>query len=336
MNNSREKLEEVLLDEQFLSWYYKTDQEKGRLWEERRSRGEVDPFLLEEAIEILEQLKISEAVPSAVQIAAAEARLWEQLEEESEALVEATKVIPWYKKPLSIAAAVILLVSAAWLVRGYLQPNMLDVKTGFGEVSTIELKDGSEVTLNGNTALQYRHPDFFHKDREVWLDGEGFFEVQSTPDKQAFIVHLDGLDIHVTGTQFNVYKRSNKTEVLLTEGSVIVTSRLNKDTVHLHPGELASLENGKIHKKTGNTPQIIGWKERKFIFENTSLEEVARSVETLYGIDVQLEGDTTSRMTISAILPSDNLDVFIQSLEATQEFSVKRDGKVVIIGPAVR
>jgi ferric-dicitrate binding protein FerR (iron transport regulator) len=106
--------------------------------------------------------------------------------------------------------------------------------------------------------------------------------------------------------------------------------------VRLLPGELASLENGKIHKKTGNTSQVIGWKERKFIFENTSLEEVARSVESLYGIDVRLEGDTTSGMTISAILPSDNLDIFIQSLEATQEFSVKRDGKVVVIGPAVR
>ena len=30
------------------------------------------------------------------------------------------------------------------------------------------------------------------------------------------------------------------------------------------------------------------------------------------------------------------LYIFIQSLEATQEFSVKRDGKVVVIGPAVR
>lgn len=336
MNNSREKLEEVLLDEQFLSWYYQSDPEKSRLWEERHTRGEVDPYLVEEAIELLQQLKLKETVPTSLQVAAAEARFWEQVENESEALTERTTILHWYRKPFSIAAAVLVLLVGAWLVKGYFQPELLDVKTGYGEISSVKLEDGSVVTLNGNTRLQYRHPGIFHSEREVWLKGEGFFEVQSTPEKKVFIVHLDELDIHVTGTQFNVLRRPYKTEVLLTEGSVILTSRLNKDTVRLLPGELASLENGKIHKKTGNTSQVIGWKERKFIFENTSLEEVARSVESLYGIDVRLEGDTTSGMTISAILPSDNLDIFIQSLEATQEFSVKRDGKVVVIGPAVR
>ena len=59
-------------------------------------------------------------------------------------------------------------------------------------------------------------------------------------------------------------------------------------------------------------------------------------MEALYGIKVQLQGDTTSRMTITAILPSDNLDVFLESLIATQEFSVQRNGNLVIIGPAAR
>jgi ferric-dicitrate binding protein FerR (iron transport regulator) len=338
MNNSREKLEEIMLDEQFLSWYYKTDLGKSQQWEERRSRGEVDTDLLAEAMELMEQLNIKEAIPSRSQIAAAEAKLWEQLEQQEmlRAAHAPAKLVAWYRKPLQIAAVLVLVVVAGWLVNSYLNPGVQAYQTGSGEVATITLEDGTELTLNGNTKLNYRHPDLFRKSREVWLEGEAFFKVQPKPDKQAFIVHLEQLDIHVTGTEFNAYQRPHKTEVLLTEGSVTLTSGLNRDTLHLQPGELAKFENGKIHKVSGNTPQLIGWKERKFIFENTSLEEVARSMEALFGIEVRLEGDTTSQMTISAILPSDNLDTFIQSLEATQEFSVKRNGKLVVIGPAVR
>lgn len=338
MNQLPEKLEEIISDEQFLSWYFKTDLEKGRLWEQRSSRGEVDPILVSEAIELIEQLQLAESAPTDEQLLAAEEGLWNRIStfQSTTEIVQETLIVPWFKRPLQVAAILLLIVGAGFLAFQYANPGVSVYKTGFGEITSSRLPDGSVVTLNGNSSVRYQHTNLVHREREVWIEGEGYFEVQSTADKRKFKVHLGTLDVVVTGTEFNIYNRLHKTEVLLTSGAITVSSPLTGETHQLVPGEQAVLTNGKILKKSGNIPQVTSWKDRTFIFENTSLEEVAQSVEVLYGIKVRLEGDTTPQRKISAILPADNLDVFLQSLEATQEFSVKKLDNEVLIGPAIR
>lgn len=71
---------------------------------------------------------------------------------------------------------------------------------------------GSYVTLNGNSSLKFQNAGL-EKSRKSWLEGEGFFEIQSTSDKQPFLVHLGEIDVLVTGTRFNAHKRPGKTSV---------------------------------------------------------------------------------------------------------------------------
>lgn len=338
MKQTPDTVEKIISDEQFLSWYFNSDPEKASLWEGRRNRGEIDPVILAEAIELMEHMRVQENSLPETQINRAEANLWDNIASLPQEMEEQPEIrsLSRIRKAIRVAAIVLVLALAGWMANLYFNPTITSIETDYGEIASNRLPDGSLITLNGNSSLRYQHPNLFYSSREVWIDGEGFFEVQSTPRKDKFTVHLGRLDVIVTGTQFNIYKRAHKTEILLTEGSILLKSASTGDLVPLQPGESATIENDKILRKTGNIPQITGWKDRKFIFENTSLEEVARSVEALYGIKVRIEGDTTSRKTISAILPADNLDIFLQSLEATQEFSIKKVGKEVFIGPAVR
>ena len=60
MKQAPDTVEKIISDEQFLSWYFNSDPEMAKLWEGRRNRGEIDPVLLAEAIELMEQMRVEE------------------------------------------------------------------------------------------------------------------------------------------------------------------------------------------------------------------------------------------------------------------------------------
>ena len=181
--------------------------------------------------------------------------------------------------------------------------------------------------LNANTTLNYKKWSE-GSDREVWVKGEAFFHVKKTAQKTRFIVHTGNFDVVVTGTQFNVIDRNNKNNVLLKEGSVIIQHEGQE--VHMKPGEYVEFNNTGIQKKDINNAPVLAWTEHKFIFEKTPMKEVATLVTELYGVKVTLADEASSSDSISGIMPNDNLDVFIQALEAAKYDVVKSDKEIQI------
>src|SRR5258708_38195749 len=68
-------------------------------------------------------------------------------------------------------------------------------------------------------------------DREVWMNGEAFFHVRKTRQNSRFVVHLDHVDVVVTGTKFNVINRHGIENIMLEEGIVILRSANRKQLV---------------------------------------------------------------------------------------------------------
>ena len=72
----------------------------------------------------------------------------------------------------------------------------------YGHKHSLILSDGTKVTLNSGSRLAF--PSEFQDDkREVYLCGEGYFEVTKNPGKP-FFVKTDNIDIKVLGTVFNI------------------------------------------------------------------------------------------------------------------------------------
>ena len=74
------------------------------------------------------------------------------------------------------AAAVLVLISAIWLIWGQKQ-NLLTYETGFGETEEILLDDGTSVILNANSTIIWDSDWENSGIRSAELQGEAYFEV---------------------------------------------------------------------------------------------------------------------------------------------------------------
>ena len=143
--------------------------------------------------------------------------------------------------------------------------NVVRIPHG-GEYIT-RLPDGSVVHLNAGSELKV--PVYFGTEsREVWLRGEGFFEVVHR-ENLIFTVHTDKADISVLGTEFDVRAYTDEKEVVTTlvQGAVGVSSGRTYD--RLKPGEQARIAGkGDVRVAEVDIYPFIAWKNGRMVFEN--------------------------------------------------------------------
>src|SRR5690606_39116708 len=92
------------------------------------------------------------------------------------------------------------------------------------------LPDGSTVTLKPQSTIRYSSL-FNMSVREVYLEGEGFFEVTKDKDKP-FLVYANEITTRVLGTSFIVraFDSDNKITVAVKSGKVSVMTKPEVDT----------------------------------------------------------------------------------------------------------
>ena len=338
MSKNYAGVEDLLTEESFLSWYFKTDPACIRQWESWIAEDAGHRARAEQAVDFLRSLLLEEDALFPDRITLAESRLLQKIREAEQKVSKAPdaqtqRVIPLYRKAWVVAASLILLVaglgSAYFLTRG-----SAELHTAYGEIRNSKLPDGTEIVVNADSRITYPTGWKDGKDREVWLDGEAFFHVSKTPLKSRFIVHTNHFDVIVTGTRFNVVSRQDESNIMLREGSVILRAAWGKGEdkeLKMMPGDFVEYYRDGLRKKSVNTDSVLAWKEHKLIFDNTPLRELVRVIHEHYGITVQLANEGIADKTISGILPNDNLDVLLRSLEATSEFDVVHDGGRIVI-----
>jgi ferric-dicitrate binding protein FerR (iron transport regulator) len=321
--------EDLLSDDTFLSWYFKTDPDDIQKWEKWIAENPGEQVLVQQAIELLKGVQLTEKELTGSQVTAAEHRLFQKIQEleSRQAPVRSIYRNRWW----AVAAAVLLIVSGTMLTRSLL--NKPELKTAYGEIKKQNLPDGTEVMLNAHSKLSYAVATKDGKDREVWVNGEAFFHVSKTPMKSRFIVHTDRFDIIVTGTQFNVVNRNGLSNVMLKEGGVIIRTDDGKE-MKMVPGDFVEFNNDHPAKKLVKNDSVLAWKDHKLVFDNTPLSEVVTIIKEHYGIDVKLANGAIAGKTVSGILPNDNLDVFLETLEAleaTMNLEIIRNGDSILI-----
>ena len=162
-----------------------------------------------------------------------------------------------------------------------------------GSVSQMILPDSTFICLNSGSTLRYSI-DGMKDNREVFLDGEAWFQVQKSEDKP-FIVHTGIYDVNVKGTEFNIKAYAEDEDVVTTleKGSITVTSgktELKEQSV-LKPGQqlVYNKGTGSISVGAVNPRLFTSWKENKLIFINMSLRELVVLLERKYGVDIRVK-----------------------------------------------
>ncbi|SFE82008.1 FecR family protein [Thermoflexibacter ruber] len=335
-------LDDFLVANDFASWVKNPTPERNAFWQNWLAENPEHQQRVEQVRLMILMMKIEITDFDAT----SEEALWQKIQQNTNKLQvshrktakKETKVFNIFsKRHLQIAAAITALLLVSILGLLYLQNPQLKHITAFGETKTITLPDGSKVILNSNSQIEYAQVWEEGTDREVFLKGEAFFQVnkRGTVRKDKFIVHTEGLDVEVLGTEFNVNSYRKKTKVVLQSGKIklIQTASSQPKEVIMAPGEIAQYD---IVTKTLKVREVktelhTSWKDRKLIFDGTSLRDIAQILEDTYGIKVVLVNKELAERQVTGEIPIKDKELLFKALAAMYnlQIEVKKDSLII-------
>lgn len=204
------------------------------------------------------------------------------------------------------------------------------IETPKGGKYQIILPDGSKVWLNAGSLLRF--PAIFTgTERNVELSGEAYFEVAKNMDLP-FNVRTKNMNIHVTGTQFNVmaYNDENYSAATLVEGSVQVSNPAQK--LYLKPGEqVLANETSKLSKRLADVEETIAWKNGLFQFNNSDIHTVMNQISRWYDVSIEYKGRVPEKHFGGYISRDSKLSQVLKMLELSGvRFSVE-EKKIIVL-----
>ena len=252
--------------------------------------------------------------------------------------------INWRRQLMMAASLLLLIASTVWYIqsRDFFTDNLY--KTDFAKVKNIVLPDGSKVILNANSQLKVSKNWGDTADRQVWLEGEAYFEVAKKQiTGQKFIVHTKDLSVEVLGTKFNVNARHEKALVSLEEGKIklIVNTNIKTalkekyqtDFIEMKPGELVKLDTVEGLKLIAeeNINYHSGWVRNEFHFNNNSLQEIASMIKDVYGYNMQTDDDALLKYKIKGDLRAASLGELVIVLQEVFKLKMTVEKKSIKI-----
>src|SRR6267143_4222284 len=241
------------------------------------------------------------------------------------------RVIRWY--PVGIAASVLLsLVSFLYIING----NRASEKGTFGGgkggssftrkkmantgtmPQIIFLPDSSMVRLEPHSSLEFS-PAFLESRREVFLEGEAFFEVSPNVDRP-FLVYANKVITKVVGTSFRVkaFREERDITIAVKTGKVSVYTSLENekenaktDEIILTPNQqiIYDKDKKKVSRMIVDVPQAIlpAEKVKRMRFEGAPVSEIFEAIEKVYGLDIVFDETKFSSCTLTTSISDGGL-----------------------------
>lgn len=237
-----------------------------------------------------------------------------------------------------------------------------EIYVPYGSTSKIVLPDGSYVWLNAGSYLKYDN-NFNIDNRNLFLKGEAFFEVQKNP-KIGFVVNTPGLVVKAVGTKFNVKSYPEEKSIITTvvegkvevfhlpkngeeERKIILAAKqsalavkeyigapLNDTVVNkgsqkitkgsaLIPVKIAEISN------LSSTDKFVSWHEGRLIIERESLGLLAVELERRYNVKISFEDESIKNYVFSGVLKDETFEQVIEVIRLTSPILFTIDGNNV-------
>ncbi len=264
---------------------------------------------------------------------------------------------------VGLAAAAATLIFVALFSFHVFGPLIL--VTGIGEQRTCKLEDGSVVVLNTDTRVQV---DYSERVRNIrLLQGEALFIVEHNGNRP-FIVTAGDATVRAVGTEFNVRRRAQSTEVAVVEGVVQVAATeaaptgeaapetatgpsaptekggtaLAPDSRRVHPkrtvpvrlaaGEEAQVAAGNV-TKTENPAiaDVLSWRQRRLVFRDAPLADVAAEFNRYNRIQIRVEGAAAREKQLTGIFDADRPQSIMLFASRDESLSVQTEGDSWVI-----
>ncbi len=296
-NKNYNRVEDLINDDSFVGWVI--DPSSNCKWNDWQLLDANNKILATKAKEIISGFTVKEEIVDSKDIdlylkelkANLKASSIETLDDNNISLYN-SNVKSYYGWAASI---VILIVAGALLYLNYFnegdasaiyQEVMVEKVVPRGQKLTVTLDDGSTVILNSESKIRYSK-DFANK-REVFLEGEAFFEVTKNPDKP-FNIQSGDVTTTVLGTSFNIkaYPNEDVVQVVVASGNVKVNylSKVDNEK-YLGSDEMVHIEkkSGEIKKEKVNLKEYISWKSNVIYFKDADFKEISSVLEKWYNV----------------------------------------------------
>ena len=190
----------------------------------------------------------------------------------------------------------------------------------------LELADGTRVWLNSESELRYP-VEFVGDWRDVYLKGEGYFEVAPDAEKP-FRVLVDDMVVRVLGTSFDVNAYRDRGGVLTTllSGKVAIQDRSGRSLVEMEPDQQVDFKDGVAVVSEVDARKSVSWIDGKFYFEEMPLESIMEQLRRWYDIEVFFVGQDLKSYEFTGVIHKDfSADQIFEIIEKTTrvKFSVK-------------
>lgn len=255
---------------------------------------------------------------------------------------EAGRKMDFYRKmrfsAYRVAAVAVLLVAISFIIHQYtLSPacdNFIVASVDKGkDIKKLILPDGSVVFLNAGSTIRY--PEAFPDNcREVYLEGEAFFEVRRNILKP-FKVHSADFWVEVLGTTFNVssYADDRLSETTLVSGSVRLLSDNGTPMVVLCPGQKASFDKvtGNLYVEEVNTSLDTSWKEGIIAFENATIKEICDRLTKEYDVNIFIANIDPNQLFTGECKKTEEINGVLEMLKYTARINYETQGKNIYL-----
>ncbi len=194
----------------------------------------------------------------------------------------------------NIAAGLVLTIGLGWSIWRTADYFAVPATAWIEKTTTAQTKeevvlpDGTRVWLNAKSKLRYQE-QFTTASREVFLEGEAFFEVVKDPQKP-FIVHTRQSATEVLGTSFSIraYSLEPTVEVIVVTGKVAFSEAESPsgEKVNVLPNQKAVLHKAHhtITVSDNEDYNFLAWKTGKFKFQDTPLRKALPELEEYYQV----------------------------------------------------
>ncbi|MEM0912525.1 MAG: FecR domain-containing protein [Pseudomonadota bacterium] len=242
------------------------------------------------------------------------------------------------KAPFYIASSLalaILIISALYFIPSTEDATSVaryiaEYQTEKGQTKAITLPDESVIRLGADSTI---HTRFTATERTVsLLSGEAFFDVISDPDRP-FKVEADQMRATVTGTEFNIHRRSRYVSLAIAEGSVTVDYG-KKAELQLFAGQSVSATktSGLSTIKTIPIQNVATWRSNRLLYNNASLEEIiydANRYSTI-PITISISPEKMQKIRIRGSFSASDINGMLTSISEVYSLTIDRSHPDII------
>lgn len=227
------------------------------------------------------------------------------------------------------------IISASYFLR---DPTLV---TGPGEQRTVELSDGTQVSLNANSRVVVQYDD---RVRKLTLSsGEVLFNVLKH-QLRPFVVVIGDQKVIAMGTSFLV-RREQPTgsafAVTLVEGRVAIEPISWPDVLPSEPvaglkllnaGERLQFADDATEKKDSpSIERVTAWQRGQLIFEDTSLSEAAAEFNRYAHNKIAIDGPALGKLRVGGVFRIGDPSSFAQAMANAYHLRIINHGSTIVL-----